>query len=271
MDILEQINSLPDRLCTSDNFSRDNINVARVVTSNKNQPPSTGYIDLCAKGGECIRSTDPVTRFEPIIPYSNPMSKIQRHITYVTGKSGTGKTLIACEFAKQYHQLNPDNKIFYICSTDIKDDENFGTMDYVKALDVSKFYSNTIKPDDEKELIKRLFTNCYVIFDDLDMAPKEQKQIITRLQFKLIEVGRKFGTSIFIISHLNTNGHQTKMLMNEIDLYICFKEGLKKNRLLEHYQNYTQDELRKIDTKSWVCFNFRYNCIITPTRVLIKD
>jgi hypothetical protein len=256
-ELLEDINNMPDGLSVSNKFNKKLINVAKVVTDEKNS-----YIYLEDNDKTIIQSNDHnTTRFEPIIPYNN----IQRWVCYIYGQSGNGKSVLASQLAIQYKTLNPKNKVFYMCSTDISCDQNFSKLDFVKTLDIDKIYSFDMSQDEERDMIKNLLSNSLIIFDDLDMA--KNKKLITALQFKLIEVGRKFGCSIIIITHVNCAGHTTKLILNELDLYFCFKSGLKNNRLLETYNGYKKEDLEKIKTNSWCLFNLRYNCLITPQEV----
>lgn len=259
LSLLEDINNIPEGIKIIDNFDVNKINVAKIITENH-----TSYVQLADTKDTTINTKGRNnTMMEPIIPYKN----IERGVYYITGKSGCGKSLIALRLiATQYHKLYPENKVFYCCSTDLKDDVHFQEVPFIKQLDPLKIYSLNMDPEEEKQMIKELLSNTLVIFDDLDMARPDHKKIYTRLQFKILEVGRKFKTSLCIISHLITGGHQTTMLLREIDLYFTFKDSILSNRLLLHYKQYKPEYLEELKNKisSWICFNWKYNCIITP-------
>lgn len=260
MDILDKINDIPKGLSVSKRLNLKNINIAKLFINDNIQ-----YVYLDNNDYKNMQITYDDTRFEPIIPYRN----IQRSIWYITGKSGCGKSRIAYVLTIQYNKIYPDNRVFYVCSTDIKDDENFGDLDFVKALDPEKMYSLDMEMDEEKELIKKL-SNSLFIFDDIDMLPKEKKKIYTRLQSKLVEVGRKYGITLCIISHITLGGHNTRMILNEVDLYFCFKDNIENNGYLLKYLKYSPEYLKNIKTTSWVCFNNKYDCIITPKNINFK-
>jgi len=267
--ILEDINNIPDGLNISDVFDTRKINVAKILTgdaksfvyldNNDNTLISTLQDDKKTSSYD-DEENDDKTRFELVIPY-----RVERWVGYIYGKAGQGKSLLASQLALQYKILNPKNKVFYVCSTEMAHDRNWRELDFVKPINANDIYSLDMTQDDEREMIEKLLSNSLVVFDDLDMA--KNKKLITALQFKLIEVGRKYGVSVLIITHVNCGGHQTKMILNELDMYFCFKNGLKNNRLLETYNGYKKDDLERIKTKSWVCFNFRYNVIVTPHMV----
>lgn len=261
MDIIEKINDIPHGFAVSKHFDRDKINVAKLVAPNG----SVEYVYLADTDNKSVQALEG-TRVEPIILYYN----IQRGIYYVTGPSGVGKSLIAYVYSIQFHKLFPDDKIYYVCSTDIKDDENFGELDYVKALDPEKMYSMNMPIDEERELIKKL-SNSLFIFDDIDMLPKEKKAIYTRLQGKIVETGRKYNINCLIISHVTLGGPHTKMILNEINQYFCFNDNIMNNGYLLKYLKIKPERLEEIKTNSWACFNNKYNLIITPSGIEYKN
>jgi hypothetical protein len=256
MDILESLNNIPDGLNIANKFVRDRINVAKLVTGDK-----TAFVYLDDNTNRQIDTTSEATRTEPLIAYKGDRNNI-----YITGPSGAGKSIIAAEFAKQYKALNPHNKVFYCCSTDLRDDRTWGELDFVSALDVNKIYSEDMEQEEEREMIRTLFANSLIVFDDLDMLPAAKKKIMTRFQGKIVEVGRKYEISCIIVSHIVCGGVNTKMVLNEANIYITFRGMIKGNRLLKHYKGFSDDQLAEHATKtsSWIAYNFRYNTIITP-------
>lgn len=260
MEILETINNHPEGINVSPKFNRNKITVAKIVTGDKR---AYAYLDEGDK--RVIQSKSAETRFEPMIAY-----KGDRNLIYITGPSGAGKSLIAAEFSGQYKALNPDNKVFYCCSTDLKDDRTWGELEFVSPLDVSKFYTMDMEQEDEREMIKTMFSNSLIVFDDLDMLPPAQKKLMTRFQGKVVEVGRKYDISIIIISHIICGGVNTKMVLNETSLYVTFKSMISGNRLLKHYKGFTDDQLQdhKKLTTSYIAYNFRYNTIISPKNII---
>jgi hypothetical protein len=264
MDIIEKINDIPEGLNVTSSFDRNKINVAKIVHNDG----SLEYIYLDENQNKSLKVMEG-SRIEPIMLYGSDKIKFQRAIYYTYGTSGKGKSLIAFVYSIQYHKLYPHDRIFYVCATDINDDENFSELDYVKQLDPEKIYDINMPTDDERELIKRLSDSLF-IFDDIDMLPVDKKKIYTRFQFKLIEVGRKYNINLLIITHINLGGHNTKMILNEIDQYFTFKDTLENNGYLLKYLKMKQEDINKIKTSSWVCVNNKYGLIITPQSIMYK-
>ena len=256
-DLLDKINNLPEGIKISKKFNKNEINIASINTQDEK-----AYVSLADNDNTFVESKTDLTKFEPIIAY-----KGDRNLIYITGPSGAGKSIIAAEFAKQYKILNKDNKVFYCCSTDMKDDRTWGPLDFVTPINICSIYSLDMPEEDEKEMIKKLFSNSMIVFDDLDMMPPSMKKVMTRFQGKIVEVGRKYEISCIIISHIICGGVNTKMILNECNLYITFKSMLKNNRFLKHYKGFTDEQLATIKTPSWAAFNYRYGYIITPKTI----
>lgn len=266
-DLLEKLNNRPEGITIAPRFDKSKINIAMIVTkdskNNDNKDEYRSFIQLADVESTTISSTAPETKMIPLIATEG-----DRNLIYITGPSGAGKSIIAAEFCKQYHSINPKNRVFYVCSTDIKDDKTWGEMtDFVTPIDITEIYGNNMDQEEEREMIKTLFANSLIVFDDLDMMPKEKKKIMNRFQGKIVEVGRKYECNAIIISHIVCGGINTKMILNECNMYITFKGMIKGNRFLKSYKGFTDAQLENIKTTSWACFNFRCGYIITPQSV----
>ena len=114
MQLLEQINDIPDGFSITKKLDLNKINVAKIISGDH-----TSYVHLADNDNKVLTTEKGTTRLEPIIPYKN----IERGVYYITGKSGCGKSLIALRLiAQQYHKLYPDNNVFYCCATNLEDD-----------------------------------------------------------------------------------------------------------------------------------------------------
>lgn len=254
--LLEKINDIPEGLIYEEDFNKDDYMIAKVVHNNKTE----GFIKLDDQGKKTIKTMNQNTRFEPLVPSKN----IERFLILIFGASGKGKTIIEKEFAKQWYELNRGN-IFYICSTPIDDDRSMSEIkDLVTQIDIGQVYNDKLSKDQLREMIRDGFSNSLILFDDNDMA-KDSKKIIA-FRNLIVEVGRKYHISAIIVSHILCDGHNTKMLLRELSLFVCFKSSIVKNRLLTEYYGFDDIFLRDIkdNTKSFACFNFIYEKVITP-------
>jgi len=269
-EILEKINNIPNKFTIEEKYDKDSYIVAKVV-KNKDH----AFVKLDKKGKPFLKididdddndEKIPEIRFEPWIPYKI----IERLIIFIFGASGKGKTLIAGEIVKQYKELYK-GRVFYICSTKIEDDRTLkGISHLITQIDASKICNKKTTEEDMHEILSQGFKNSLVIFDDNDMN-KNAKTSIFPLRDHIIEKGRKYNISCCFISHKNCDSHNTRMLLNEISIYVTYKNKILKNRLLNTYYGFEDKFLKDVknSTKSFAWFNFAYEKIVTP--YYIKD
>ena len=199
-------------------------------------------------------------------------------VILVSAARGTGKGIFAAGIAEDYHKLNPTHKIYYVCSTSKNLDENMKNMKFVKDFDIGELNNFKIlnaKPTDEitdenkdaGELLEN-YQNSLFIFDDVDELSKNVKQKINMLEKICISLGRKKGISICKISHYETNGHETRLMLKELDYYITMKDSaVQTNRLLKNYRKTDLNQF--LEEETYLIFNFKYGYCITNKRVFM--
>ena len=83
-----------------------------------------------------------------------------------------------------------------------------------------------------------------------------------------ISLGRKKGISVCKISHYETNGHESRLLLKEIDYYITMNnDALQSNRLLKNYRKTNLDQF--LPEETYLIFNFKYGYCISNKRVFM--
>lgn len=199
-------------------------------------------------------------------------------VIFISASRGTGKGIFGAGIAEDYHKLNPKNNIYYVCSTSKNLDENMKNFKFVKDFDIGElndFKILTAKPTDEiteenkdaGDLLDR-YENSLFIFDDVDELSKNTKQKINMLEKICISLGRKKGISVCKISHYETNGHESRLLLKEIDFYITMNnDALQTNRLLKNYRK--TDLTQFLPEETYLIFNFKYGYCISNKRVFM--
>lgn len=199
-------------------------------------------------------------------------------VILVSGARGNGKSLFGSAIAEDYHKLNPNNKIYLVCSTSKKSDENMSKQKYIQDFDLTslndfkildrKAKDDLTEEDKDAEAIFNVYHDALFIFDDIDNLSKEVQKRLNNFFNLLLELGRKKGVSILKISHFETNGHESRLLMREFDYYVTFNDdALQTNRLLNNY--------RKTDThmfmpdETYLIFNFKYGYCLTNKRIFM--
>jgi hypothetical protein len=175
-----------------------------------------------------------------------------RDVIMVGGKSGSGKSHIARNFAIRYHELHPDNPINFISYL-----EEDPTIDKI-----SKVF-NRIKPESflEGEQTVHDFENSLTIVDDVEGYERSNKEIHNRIQSvidMIATMGRHNGSSILVSSHLLTDYKRTRLFLGEANHFVVFAHGASQNQLYNLLCRYAGldkfdvDALRALRSR-WVC------------------
>ena len=189
----------------------------------------------------------PNLHFQPI-----PDKKIERSITYITGASGSGKSYYTRMYVDEYKRLYPKREVYLISS--LSDDSS---IDKIKGLNRMKMNEKFL----ETEISAKDFKNCCVIFDDTDCLTDKRYRIkVAEVLNSLLETGRHFNCEVIYTSHLATDGHATKRILNECKSVVIFPSGLGGRSikyLLDNYFGLDRDQIKRIKklNSRWVCIN----------------
>ena len=163
---------------------------------------------------------------------------------------------------KKYLEYYKDNKV-YVFSPKL-DDPAFKK---IKNLHYVKLDDSLVKdPLDVSE-----FKDSICLFDDIEsITDKRLNNAVRVFRDQCYEIGRApTNITTIAVHHVILANDRTKIILNELTMYICWKKNLKKNRILTEYYGIDESYLKNINTKSWCLFNFKYSKVITPRE--IKD
>ena len=190
-----------------------------------------------------------------------PNSKQERDILYIIGKSGSGKSYYAMQYAKEYKKRHPHNPI-YVFSEKPKDTESLDKIGEIhrikigknlletdsddeddepkKKWDRTKTHKNVIKqfeaeakqnaktPSEENEssgglLNYKDFENSLVIFDDVDaIMNKKIKEAVYGLLNQMCNMGRSKHISVIMTSHKGASRKETEIILREAHMITVF-------------------------------------------------
>jgi hypothetical protein len=123
-----------------------------------------------------------------------------RDVIMVGGKSGSGKSHTAKNFAIRYHMLWPKRTIRLISYLD--EDATLDELDFIDRLDVQK-----LMEDDGAMQLKK-YEKSLTIFDDIEGFERNDPEIHGKLQ-QIIDMiastGRHTSSSLLVASHLLTD------------------------------------------------------------------
>jgi len=123
-----------------------------------------------------------------------------RDVIMVGGKSGSGKSHTAKNFAIRYHMLWPRRPIRLISY--LKEDETLDALKFIERVDIEKFRS------DESSTELKKYEKSLTIFDDIEGFQRDDPDIHDKLQ-QVIDMiattGRHTQSSLLVASHLLTD------------------------------------------------------------------
>jgi hypothetical protein len=168
---------------------------------------------------------------------------------YIAGKSGSGKSYLACFYMLEYLRIHPTHKIVLFSRH-----EEEKTYQHIPHVAVKLDEEFTKEPIDVKVL-----TNTLCCFDDCDNI--QDKKILTairRLNDDLISNGRKYGISTLTLAHQLMNYSHTRNLLNEANRVVFLKTGSSYHiaRYLKVYAGMDKQQIEKI-----LAIKSRWTCI----------
>lgn len=188
-------------------------------------------------------------KISPYIPIN-----LERFIILLSAESGSGKSLFASMFVKQYINEFPDRKCYYICQTKKEDDQNLSGISNLQQLDTEGIEDITIED----------LANSLVVIDDTDFH-KDHKKIM-KLMNIVVECGRKFGVSLIYCSHIHSKLSESP-IYKEVSMYITFPDSVLNNRMIDNNLKISNSKIHEIleSNPAFICFNKIYRTLITDS------
>jgi hypothetical protein len=188
-----------------------------------------------------------------------------RDVIMVGGKSGSGKSHTARNFATRYHILWPKRPIYVISY--LKYDDTLDALNFLKRLDPSTEFKDGPPPLD-------FFNDSLTIFDDIEGFQRDDPDLHDLLQQTidmLATTGRHNSSSLLVASHLLTDYKRTRLFLGEAQKFVLFPNGCSMKQmtnLLGLYGGCDTDELRRIRRlpSRWVAL-----CTTFPSLVLYES
>lgn len=188
-----------------------------------------------------------------------------RDVIMVGGKSGSGKSHTARNFAQRYHILWPKRPVFVISY--LRHDDTLDALNFLKRVDPSEFLKDGPPSLD-------YFSKSLTIFDDIEGFQRDDPDLHNLLQQTIDMIattGRHNQASLFVASHLLTDYKRTRLFLGEAQKFVLFPNGCSMKQmtnLLGLYGGCDTDELRRIRKlpSRWVAL-----CTTFPSLVLYES
>lgn len=180
----------------------------------------------------------------------------KRFIHYISGPSGSGKSYWIKNLCQNMLNINPKYPIFLISA--LSQDETLDQVHQIKRILLDE------KWIEDPITINDLPHDCMVIFDDCDVIHnKKIKEEVYKLLDQILETGRHFNISCCVVSHLTTNGKETRRMLNECHTITIYpNSGSFKgiHYLLKNYvglDNKAIDKIKNIKSR-WITIYKHY-------------
>lgn len=153
--------------------------------------------------------------FEPIIIPN------KHNVFYMCGASGSGKSYLAGQVAKNYKKMYPKREVFLISK--LEKDETIDKMKFIKRIDVTTFFESAPVLDE--------FTDSLVIFDDYEGFDKKLFEIVIALINDIAITGRHTNTDLILCQHNFTNYKATRMILLEVTHIVIYPASASNQAL----------------------------------------
>lgn len=201
----------------------------------------------------------------------------QRDGLYITGTSGSGKSVFCSNFALNYQLENPGNRVFLISrkSYDKAFDDVVPDLIRIKP---DRQFTNSLRSTEERDEPIEQFHDSLVIFDDFEgIHDTSIRKAIVGLKDDIFRLGRQFNISVCSIQHKSLGGSNSMVDLFESNIIVCFPRNNLNEciKLLTQYCCCSRAQIERIfddDTKleRWLCV-IRPNIFITQHSIRIID
>jgi len=215
--------------------------------------------------GKCLYSVDDDSGKQKIVLDKDEMfifepSEKDRFILSTGAASGSGKSTQLLNIALRYHFLFPKRPIVLVSR--LNEDETLDKAKFIKRINIDSLLEKQFE-------LNEFPIGGLVIVDDVEGLDKQREAAVQNMVDIILTQGRHQNVSLLHSSHLLTNGHKTRLLLNESHAYLIFPQAtsfMQINYLLSKYAGLDTKQIKEIrDIPSrWVLVTRRYpTCIIS--------
>lgn len=189
-----------------------------------------------------------------------PLPDRERFVSYITAKSGAGKSYYASKLTEEYHKFNPKNAV-YLFSPFEQDGKSFN-FKWITKIDIK--HNDFVTEDWNVED----FTDSLLILDDIEsITNKKVKNILNDILNLVLEAGRKQRISCIYTSHLTMQGHGTRRILNEMHSLTLFPRSVGERTLkyiLDTNYGMSKDQIERIKKlkSRWVTIVQSYPMVV---------
>ena len=203
-------------------------------------------------------------KYQPI-----PDITMERCISYVAGKSGSGKSTYCANWLREYKKIYPDNPIFLFSEVD--SDEILDAVGLERIKIDTSLVTHPITLEQ--------FEDSCIVFDDVDdIDDAKIRKAVFGILNKGLQMGRHHRISMLVTYHLITNGKETRKILNEAHTITIFPRSGKVKGMkyfLTEYLDLDREQKKKLRSlpSRWVMIkNTAPMCVLSEhDAYILKD
>lgn len=200
--------------------------------------------------------------------YLQQHPNVKYRISYITGKSGSGKSTYVSKLADEYIKENKNNNIFLFSS--LAEDDKLDKNRKIKRIHLNEdLIENPISIEDCKDAL--------FIFDDVDNIRNDDiRDEVYKLIHTIAETGRHTNTMCLVTNHLPSNGKRTRQILNECSVFVYFPHGAnnKINYILDNYIGMNKKfnaNIKKRDSRWCAIYMNHPTVVMLENEIFIPD
>jgi len=179
-----------------------------------------GIKDLSEKGFNNIKCKEKIQ----VLPRRDLVEKL-----YISGVSGSGKSTYTGKYIKEFKKIFKNDEIFIFSS--VGKDEAFDKYNPLRIPINDELISDPLSIQD--------FENSLTIFDDTDtIRNKQYRNIVNDIKAEIIEIGRHYNARCLITSHMISNFHSTRQILNEATSITFFAKSSGTYHIKNYLKSY---------------------------------
>lgn len=173
--------------------------------------------------------------------YIEILPPIKRSTMMVGAPSNAGKSVFVGNWIRNWQEnhLDEENQVYIFCKA--AEDPAFNDIDHVEVV------VNLDKLEELQLLQLADFSNCLLVFDDLDMlTDKVLSNWVTNFAAEAYTAGRKMEISVVYVTHLFQCHAKTRVPLSESEILVMFP-GLGDRGIEKVLTEYAQMKKPKVD------------------------
>jgi hypothetical protein len=205
--------------------TRDAKIVASTHSADKRWDRLPIYLDENEHGGQKSITLPPTVS----LAVEPTRDKGARDVAMVSGRSGSGKSYWAADFAQRYHAIHGARRPIVLISA-LSEDPTFDRLRFIRRIRIDSLVESPLTLDEFPD-------GGLVIVDDVESASKVQEAAIEAMLTLLLTQGRHAQVSVLVLQHLSSNYRKTRLILHEATLLVMFPGGSSASQM-RHTLNY---------------------------------